>query len=128
MMSWKFYLRKKVGNIATLKCRIKRALDQTKYDNFYGTSTKNSFPYIRYFLGNNFTGRLSNKKAIRNIWYQVDVFSEIPIDVEDLSSILSEVELVLDAEGLFVTDWLEDADTSNSTQYPIYHYFVEVRS
>lgn len=91
-------------------------------------STKNSFPYIRYFLGSNFTTRLSNKKAVRNIWYQVDVFSNVPIDVEDTNSMLAEVELALDTEGLYVTDWIEVVDDSNSTQFPVYHYFLEVRA
>lgn len=112
----------------TLKRRIKQALDKTLYDNFYGTSTKNVFPYIRYTLGSNFSNRLSNQKALRNIWYQVDVFHNVPIDVENISSILSEVELILDSEGMYVTDWIEDIDDTNSTQYPVYHYFLEVRA
>jgi len=117
-----------VDIIETLKGRIRRALIKTGHVNFYGTSTRNTFPFIRYFLGSNFTNRLSNKKAVRNIWYQVDVFSDVPIDVEDTGTILSDVESALELEGLYVTDWMEVSDTSNSTQYTIYHYFLEVRS
>lgn len=117
-----------MDSIKTLKRRIKDALDTTGHTNFYGMSAQNNFPYVRYTLSSNYTGRLSNKKAIRNIWYQVDVFSRVPIDVESNESILVDVESALVEEGLYVKDWFENVDTTNSTQYPIYHYFIEVRS
>lgn len=115
----------------TLKANIRSVIDTVatanNYDWFYGVSKGKEVPYIRFFLGNNFTRRLSNKKAIRNIWYQLDVFSYTPIDVQDADSILNKIESKLEDKNLITTDWMENFSEDNNTQYTIYHYFIEVR-
>lgn len=93
----------------------------------YGTGVKAKYPYARYTLGSNDSDRLSNKKAIKNIWYQIDVFDLVPHDVED-DNILLAIELVLETNNLYTTDWIEDIDNENNTEFDIYHYFMEVRS
>lgn len=111
----------------TLKSDIADVLKELDYTWFYGNSVNTKFPFIRFNLGNNYTDRLSNKKANRNIWYQVDVFTLTPLDVEG-NNMLSEIENRLEQASLFTTDWLEATDTDNNTNYPVYHYFLEVRS
>lgn len=98
----------------------------TSYNHFYGTGTGNAFPYIRYTLGDNSSRRLSNKKSIKNIWYQLDVFSNYPFDVQS-NEMLETIESGLENLGLFTTDWIETIDDSNSTGFPVYRYFIEVR-
>jgi len=130
-MKQKFCLQKRV-DIMTLKSDIRSVLSSlfngSEYSYFYGLSKSQSIPYIRYFLGNNHTDRLSNKKSIRNIWYQIDVFTYIPIDVEDKESILYQIESGLEKKNLTTTDWMENFSENNNTRYTIYHYFIEVRA
>lgn len=115
----------------TLKAHIRAALQSllidTDYEWFYGFAKGKQIPYVRFFLGNNHTGRLSNKKAVRNIWYQVDVFSYLPIDVQNKDSVLFKIEDELEKKGLITTDWMENFSEDNNTRYTIYHYFIEVR-
>jgi len=110
----------------TLKNKINEFLKETDYTHFYGRGSSNSFPYVRYTLGDNFTKRLSNKKGPRNIWYQLDVFNNRPFDVQG-SEMLTTIEEGLEERDLFTTDWIEAIDDDNTTTYPIYHYFIEVR-
>lgn len=118
--------------IITLKQKINEILNElfkeTGYKYFYGSSSVDTFPYIRYTLGDNFSNRLSNKKKVKNIWYQIDVFSQVPIDVENKNTILFKIELNLENRRLITTDWLETIDEDNNTRYPVYHYFLEVRA
>lgn len=117
----------------TLKSDIHSTLgsivsEHSEYDWFYGFSKGKQVPYIRYFLGNNHTDRLSNKKAVRNIWYQIDVFTYVPIDVQNKESVLVKIESALEDKNLITTDWMENFSEDNNTQYTIYHYFIEVRA
>ena len=117
--------------IITLKNNIHTVLENAVVDTafvwFYGASKGKQVPYIRFFLGNNHTSRLSNKKSIRNIWYQIDVFSYEPIDVQDETSILFQIESQLENKNLITTDWMENFSEDNNTRYTIFHYFIEVR-
>lgn len=113
--------------IATLKQEINEVLKKSGYDHFYGSSSVDTFPYIRYTLGDHFSRRLSNKKELKNIWYQIDVFSQVPFDVEDDSTVLALVERELEAKGLITTDWIEVISENNTTRHPNYHYILEVR-
>jgi len=110
----------------TLKSDIFSVLSETGYPHFYGSGSSDSFPYIRYTLGSNYSDRLSNEKATKNIWYQVDVFSDYPFDVE-ANELLQTIESGLELQGLYTTDWIEAIDDENNTRYPVYHYFIEVR-
>lgn len=96
------------------------------YSHFYGTGTGNTFPYVRYTLGDNFSQRLSNKKGVKHIWYQLDVFTNYPFDVEN-NEMLETIETGLESIGLFTTDWIETIDNDNTTGFPVYRYFIEVR-
>lgn len=111
----------------TLKQKINSVLKTLGVEYFYGQSTNSKFPYIRFTLGDNNTTRLSNKKSTRNIWYQIDVFSMVPLDVQDEDTILYQIESKLESEKLITTDWIETEDTDNNTRYTVYHYFIEVR-
>lgn len=111
----------------TLKGTINTFLQETGYRYFYATTIEEAvFPYIRYTLGDNYSARLSNKKAIKNIWYQLDVFSDRPLDVEE-SEMLTVIENGLEERGLYTTNWIEVIDDDSSIGYPIYRYFIEVR-
>lgn len=112
----------------SLKQKIFDVLETIDVPSFYGMSTQNTFPFVRYTLGNHYSKRLSDEKAIKNIWYQIDVYSTVPIDVEDTDGLLKEIETKLEAERLFTDDWKETIDIDNQSTYPIYHYFIEVRS
>lgn len=111
----------------TLKQEINIVLKASGYTYFYGSGSVETFPYIRYTLGDNFSTRLSNKKGLKNIWYQIDVFSQTPIDVEADETMLSKVESALEAKYLITTDWLEVITENSTTRYTNYHYFLEVR-
>lgn len=112
----------------TLKADIFSVLqEQTDYDSFYGSSTNKEIPYIRFVLGSHHSDRLSNKKALKNIWYQVDVFTYTPIDVESDTSVLHQIESALESRNLITTDWIEVISEGSSTQYTVYHYFIEAR-
>ena len=111
----------------TLKQEINIILKASGYKYFYGSGSVETFPYVRYTLGDNFSTRLSNKKGLKTIWYQIDVFSDVPLDVEAEQTILSKIEAELEQKGLITTNWLEVISENNTTRYPNYHYFLEVR-
>lgn len=111
----------------TLKQQINAVLKTIDRPYFYGRGTSDTFPYIRYTLGSNSTVRLSNKKSVRNIWYQIDVFSMLPLDVES-DTLLLEIERKLESTNLYTTDWIEVINDDNNTRYNVYHYFIEVRA
>lgn len=111
----------------TVKKQIYNALKPLGYPLAYA-STPEGFPAIRYTLVSNVPRRLSNEKASRRVYYQIDVFSQAPIDVEAEGTVLSKVEAALEDAGLYTNNWTETLDLSNETQFAIYRYLIEVRN
>lgn len=111
----------------TLKNRINDALKATGYRYFYLTGDTDSFPFIRFSLGNHIYRSLSSKYHHSYIWYQVDVFSEVPKNVENDPMLFNIKQALLD-EGLKSTAWKEAPDLENNTQFTVYHYYCEVKA
>lgn len=110
----------------SLKERIFHVLEQVNMPVAYGRAS-DEMPYIRYTLVSNRSERLSNKKSIKHIYYQVDLFTQIPKDVETDETLLF-IEEELEKEGLITTDWTETIDDFNDTGYLVFHYLMEVRA
>lgn len=111
----------------TLKVRIRDVLKTLPYSFAYA-QTPAGFPAIRYSLLSNVPVRTSNIKHYKNISYQLDVFTQIPLDVEDETNILTEIEQALEQAGLYTSNWLETEDPDNHSNMTIYHYFITIRS
>lgn len=111
----------------TLKVRIKDVLNSLPYPFAYA-QTPPGFPSIRYTLLSNVPIRTSNIKHYKNISYQLDVFTQVPMDVEDKNNILYEIEQALEEAGLYTSNWLETEDPDNHSNMTIYHYFLTIRS
>ncbi|MGX7091183.1 hypothetical protein [Hutsoniella sourekii] len=92
----------------------------------YGDSDNPVIPRIHYFLLANISVRLSNKRHTQMPIYQVDYFSDIPLNVED-AEILSVITESLEKINLTTSDWREVISYNEDEDRTDWHYFVEVR-
>lgn len=108
------------------KRRIYDALVPLKCKVSYNDTVEVQFPRVNFFLLSHNSSRLSNKRHKHYTAYQVDYFSEVPLDVEvDLT--LIEITQRLEDAGFLTTDWNELTEIDVEAQAGIYHYWIEVR-
>ncbi|MCW6661883.1 hypothetical protein NHG28_06535 [Aerococcaceae bacterium NML201209] len=91
----------------------------------YRDSNLSQLPRLNYSLVGNYSIRASGKRHTQVSVYQVDYFSDIPIDVE--SDTLMAVTLALENVGLHTSDWREVHTIDEAADTSVYHYYIEVK-
>lgn len=109
----------------SLKERIFDALVTLDLPLAYNDSNVTKLPRLNYFLISNYPIRLSNSKHRNITRYQVDLFSDIPRDVES-DDLLSQIEETLLKSRLKCSNWFEVSSIDADEELGIYHYYVEV--
>ena len=113
--------------MATMKKRIYDALvNNSDVHVSYSDTLETSLPRINFSLISHSSTRLSNKRYKQHLVYQVDYFSDRPLEVENNTELWAITE-ALESEGFLTTDWNEITEIDVDTQSGIYHYWIEVR-
>lgn len=92
----------------------------------YIDTDKDTLPRINFFLVSNWHTRRSNKRHTQRLVYQVDVYSNRPLDVE-FDPVLWQIITELEDENLLTSDWREVLNVNEKENRSVYHYWLEVK-
>lgn len=92
----------------------------------YRYSNLNELPRMSFAAISNVTLKLSNKRHMQRVWYQIDYFSRVPLDIETDTNLNRIIE-VLENENLTLTNWQEEEDINVETDSALFTYWIEVR-
>ncbi len=87
--------------------------------------TKRPMPYIIFNLIDNRGLRLSGQRHSKSTWWQVDVYSVSPKDV-DTDALLTSIKGSLEGNRLVTSEWIEIAETDAKTEQTSWRYMLEV--
>ena len=104
---------------------IQKALEALEIPFAYADSDIKQFPRIIVNLVSNTSIRLSNKRHTAKVRYQIDLYSEIPRDVE-VDDTLYQIEQKFLENGLRTSNWLEVSDIDIEKERGLYRYMIEV--
>lgn len=105
--------------------KIQKALESLGIPFAYADSDINRFPRIIVNLVSNTSIKLSNLRHTRKLRYQIDLYSEIPRDIE-VDDTLYQIEQKLLENGLNTSDWFEVSDIDVEKERGLYRYMIEV--
>lgn len=109
----------------TLKADIFEALSTLNIPVAYRDSDVSELPRISYALIGSFRIKASNSVHRRVYRYQVDIFSDTPLEIED-DQLLKQAEANLKALGIRVGAWREFSDIEIEEELGLYTYTTEV--
>ncbi len=87
--------------------------------------TKRPMPYIIFNLIDNRGLRLSGQRHSKSTWWQVDVYSISPKDV-DTDTLLTSIQETLEHNRLITSEWVEVAETDVKKEQTSWRYMLEV--
>lgn len=110
----------------SVKNRIFDALRPLNINMAHGYSDEMTFPKIITNVISHRAIRLSDRKHMRHIRYQISYFDTIPRDVEE-DEVLNAISNALEDANLNTTEWIEIVEPDEEFEdETIFHYIVEV--
>lgn len=108
----------------TLKKQIHQVLSATGLPTAYRYSDINQLPRFSYSLIYNGELRLSGKTHNKKPSYQIDYFTKVPVDVESFA-LFDDVRDALRERNIAVGNWQELEDYNESSEFMLFHYYLE---
>ncbi|MFS4464729.1 hypothetical protein ACMFKE_04920 [Staphylococcus haemolyticus] len=109
----------------SVKSKIFEALEPLNINMAHGYSDEMAFPKIITNIVSHRAVRLSDKKHLRHIRYQLSYFDAVPRDVED-DTVLNAISEALENANLLTSEWVEIIEPDEDTDLTIFHYLLEV--
>lgn len=108
----------------TLKAVIYDVLNETGLPVAYRHTNVSEMPRFNYSLIYNGELRLSGRTHTKKPSYQIDYFSNVPVDVESFD-LFDTIRNQLREQQLAVGNWQETDSYDKETDTSIYHYYLE---
>lgn len=108
----------------TLKQEIYEVLSATKLPTAYRFSDIAELPRFSYSLIYNDELRLSGETHSKKPSYQIDYFSDVPVDIESFD-LFATVRDDLRAKNIAVKNWQEAATYDEDSDISLFHYYLE---
>lgn len=105
---------------------IYQALKSVEDNSFYGWTDYAKFPRCVFYLVSHSSKKLSNKRHLQRLSYQVSYYSDYPLNVETDVKLWQIIDTLEDS-NLITNDWREVIDRDTDKNRTIYHYWLEVR-
>lgn len=105
---------------------IYEGLKSVEENSFYGWTDVVEFPRCIFYLVSNFSKKLSNKRHVQHVSYQVSYYSDIPLNIENDAKLWGIID-ALEERGIITNDWREIIDRETDKNRTIYHYWLEAR-
>ena len=109
----------------SVKSKIFEALQPLNIDMAHGFSYQMELPKIITNVVSHRAIRLSDRKHLKHVRYQISYFDKTPRDVED-DLILNSISDALEKANLNTTEWIEIIETDDEVDDTIFHYIIEV--
>ena len=110
--------------MATLKQEIYAVLKATELPVAYAHSDISQLPRFSYSLIYNSELRLSGQTHSKKPSYQIDYFSNTPVDVEDFK-LFDTIKNNLRIRNIAVKNWQEGVTYDEETDTSLFHYYLE---
>ena len=110
--------------MATLKQEIYTILKATELPVAYAHSDISQLPRFSYSLIYNGELRLSGQTHSKKPLYQIDYFSNTPVDVEDFE-LFDTVKNSLRTRNIAVKNWQEGVTYDEDSDVSLFHYYLE---
>lgn len=108
----------------TLKDDIYESLVTLDIPVAYNDTDISELPRINFTLISNYAIKFSNNRHRQVLRYQIDVFSDVPLNVED-DTLLLGVESALANKRIRCTPWTEVSNIDAEVDLGIYRYYAE---
>ena len=110
--------------MTTLKQIIKEVLTKTGLAFAYRHSDISVLPRFSYSLIYNGEIRLSGQTHDKKPSYQIDYFTRTPVDVESFE-LFDTIRNDLKAQNVAVGNWQEQDEYNESSDFMLFHYYLE---
>ena len=92
----------------------------------YADTDLNVLPRLNFFLVSHFSIRSSNQSHQQKLTYQVEYYSDRPLDVENNDTLWNIID-ALESNNLITTDWVETSAIDVEEDIGVYRYWIEVK-